>query len=261
MFLALGLAVLIGISLALLGGGGSIITVPVLVYAAGVTPQAAVPMSLAIVGAVSFLGAAQKARGGLVHGQAVGTFGASGVFGAMLGAQFTRLVPPNVLLLLFALLMLAVALKMWRRPRRTTAHAAECKPVRCLAAGFVVGLLTGFLGVGGGFLLVPALVYFALLSLPVAVGTSLAIIALNSLGGLLGHWKTAGDHWQLTGLFLLAAMAGMLAGLPLTKRISAGALNRGFAIFVAAVGLFVIGQTVFAPGKNFQTNNQTEGSK
>ena len=98
---------------------------------------------------------------------------------------------------------------------------------------------------GGGFLLVPALAHFALLATPMAVGTSLAIIALNSAGGLIGHWKNAGGHWELTALFLLAAMAGMLASLPLAKRISAGALNRAFAVFVAAIGLIVLGRNLF----------------
>ena len=245
MALALALAVLIGLSLSVLGSGGSIITVPVLVYAAGQTPQDAIPMSLAIVGAVSALGTVHKARNGLVHWRAVGAFGGAGMLGAALGAQGTRLVPPNVLLLLFAVLMVAVAIKMWRRPQHIVAQEAECNPVRCLAAGSGVGALTGFLGVGGGFLLVPALAHFALLSTPMAIGTSLAIIALNSLGGLVGHWQTAGAHWQLTALFLIAAIIGMLAGLPLARRISAGALNRAFAVFIAAIGLFVIGRNIF----------------
>lgn len=236
---------MIGLSLSVLGSGGSIITVPVLVYAAGQTPQDAIPMSLAIVGAVSALGTVHKARGGLVHWPAVAAFGIAGMFGAALGAQGTRLVPPNVLLLIFAILMVAVAIKMWRGPQRIVEQAAECKPVRCLTAGFGVGVLTGFLGVGGGFLLVPALAHFALLATPMAIGTSLAIIALNSLGGLLGHWQTAGVHWQSTALFLLAAVAGMLAGLPLAKCISAPALNRSFAVFVFAIGLFVIGRNLF----------------
>jgi len=245
MVLALILAGAIGLALGVLGGGGSIITVPVLVYAAGQTPQDAIPMSLAIVGAVSALGTVHKARNGLVHWPAVGAFGGAGMLGAALGAQGTRLVPPNVLLLLFAVLMVAVAIKMWRRPHRPIEQEAECKPLRCLAAGFGVGALTGFLGVGGGFLLVPALAHFARLSTPMAVGTSLAIIALNSLGGLLGHWQTAGAHWQLTALFLVAAIVGMLAGLPLAKHISVGALNRAFAVFIAAIGLFVIGRNLF----------------
>lgn len=241
MVLALILAGAIGLALGVLGGGGSIITVPVLVYAAGQTPQDAIPMSLAIVGAVSALGTVHKARNGLVHWPAVAAFGGAGMLGAALGAQGTRLVPPKVLLLLFAVLMVAVAIKMWRRPQRIVEQEAECKPARCLTAGFGVGALTGFLGVGGGFLLVPALAHFARLSTPLAVGTSLAIIASNSLGGSLGHWQTAGAHWQLTVLFLLAAIIGMLVGLPLVKRISAGALNRSFAVFV-----FVIGRNLLA---------------
>lgn len=245
MALALILAGAIGLALGILGSGGSIITVPVLVYAAGQTPQDAIPMSLAIVGAVSGLGAVHKARDDLVHWPAVGAFGIAGMAGAALGAQGTRLVPPNVLLLLFAVLMVAVAIQMWRRPDRPSEQVAECRPVRCLAAGFGVGALTGFLGVGGGFLLVPALAHFALLSTPLAIGTSLAIIALNSLGGLLGHWQTAGAQWQLTALFLSAAIVGMLAGLPLAKRIPAAALNRAFAVFIAAIGLFVIGRNLF----------------
>ncbi len=174
-------------------------------------------------------------------------FGGAGGLGAVLGAQGTGLVPPSVLLVIFAVLMLAVAASMWRRPHRATSQGAECKLGRCLAAGFGVGALTGFLGVGGGFLLVPALAYFALLSTPMAIGTSLAVIALNSIGGIVGHWQSAGKNWPLTALFLLAAIAGMLAGLPLAQRISGGALNRSFAVFVALVGLFVIGQTIFYP--------------
>lgn len=248
MLLALLLAVMIGLSLGVLGSGGSIITVPVLVYAAGQTPQDAIPMSLAIVGVVSALGTVQKARKGLVHWPAVGAFGAAGMPGAALGAQGTRLVPPQILLLLFAALMLAVAVKMWRRPQHTVRQAAECKPARCLAAGFGVGSVTGFLGVGGGFLLVPALAHFALVATPVAIGTSLAVIALNSLGGVLGHWQSVGAQWQLTALFLLAALAGMLAGLPLAKRISTRALNRAFAVFIAAIGVFVIGRNLLGAG-------------
>ncbi len=247
MALALALAVLIGLSLALLGGGGSIITVPVLVYAAGQTPQEAVPMSLAIVGAVSLLGTLQKARAGLVHWKAVWAFGGAGVLGAALGAQGTALVSSRVLMLIFAALMLGVAVNMWRRPHDLKKRDAECHVGRCLAAGFAVGALTGFLGVGGGFLLVPALAYFALLTTPMAVGTSLAIIAINSIGGLLGHWSAAEGQWTRIAWFLLAAVAGMIIGLPLAGRISPRQLNRAFAVFVVLVALFVIGQTLLHP--------------
>ncbi len=240
MFLALVLAVAIGLSLSLLGGGGSIITVPVLVYAAGQSPQDAVAISLAVVGAVSAVSTGFKARSGLVHWQAVLTFGIAGMLGALLGAQGTRLVPASWLLLIFAGLMLVVAANMWFRPQPTTEPSPECRPLRCVIAGFGVGALTGFIGVGGGFLLVPALMFSASLPVRMAVGTSLAIIALNSLAGFLAHLGHAGMNWSLTGLFFLSTLVGMAAGLPLAKRISPSALNRGFALFVAAVAVFVL---------------------
>ena len=242
MILALVLSVGIGLSLSLLGGGGSIITVPVLVYAAGQSPQQAVPMSLAIVGAVSAVGAAIQARAGLVHWKAVLMFGAAGIPGAWGGAQLTHFVSPAALLLIFAGLMLAVAAKMWFGKKRIADSAGNCQPFRCALAGVTVGLLTGFLGVGGGFLLVPALAIAAHLPIKTAVGTSLAIIALNSLGGLVGHARHTELNWHLTSWFLAAALVGTFAGLPLARRVSADALTRGFAFFVAAVALFVIAQ-------------------
>ena len=242
MILALLLSVGIGLSLSLLGGGGSIITVPVLVYAAGQSPQQAVPMSLAIVGGVSAVGAAIQARSGLVHWKAMFVFSAAGIPGAWVGAQVTHFVAASTLLLIFAALMLLVAAKMWFGKTSVAEADANCRPFRCALAGVVVGFVTGFLGVGGGFLLVPALALAAHLPIKNCVGTSLAIIALNSLGGLLGHVRHAGLNWHLTGLFLAAALVGTLAGIPLARRVSADSLTRGFALFVAAVALFVIAE-------------------
>lgn len=242
MILALILAVGIGLSLSILGGGGSIITVPVLVYAAGQSPQQAVPMSLAIVGAVSAVGAAIQARVGLVHWKAVLMFGAAGIPGAWFGAQLTHFVSPAALLLMFAALMLLVAAKMWFGKKSVTDGAAHCHPLRCALAGVVVGFVTGFLGVGGGFLLVPALAMAARLPIKTAVGTSLAIIALNSLGGLIGHAKYGALDWRLTLVFLAAALVGTIAGIPLARRVSADALTRGFAVFVGVVALFVVAE-------------------
>jgi len=235
---------MIGLSLSVLGSGGSIITVPVLVYAARQTPQNAVPMSLAIVGGVSALGALFKNRSELVHWKAVLTFGAAGMAGAIVGARGTHLVSARLLLLIFAGVMLVVAANMWRRVSPVVEGKPQCSVARCVPAGFAVGALTGFLGVGGGFLLVPALAYFARLTTPVAIGTSLAIIAMNSLGGLLGHWAAAGTNWRLTLLFLGAALIGMIGGLPIGSRISGRALNRGFAVFVIVVAIFVLSQNI-----------------
>lgn len=232
---ALALAVLIGLSLGLLGSGGSIITLPVLVYVAGVPAHRAVGMSLVIVGGTSALGGLLNLRRGSFDWRAAGFFAASGMAGAFLGARFTHLVSAPVLLLVFGGLMLVVGMRMLRNGE-VKAGAHECRPVRCLAAGVAVGVLTGFLGVGGGFLIVPALVLAAGLDMKPAIGTSLAIIAVNCFGGLVGQLRYASFDWLLTAGFLAAAMAGMLAGNTLMGRLSGGALRRAFACCVVALG-------------------------
>jgi uncharacterized membrane protein YfcA len=240
MWLALTLAAAIGFSLSLLGGGGSIITVPVLVYAAHVPPAEAVGMSLAVVGLTSLLGAMLKGRQGFIHARAALWFGGTGIAGALGGAQLTPLVSPHMLLVLFGVLMLVVAMAMLRRKEEMLQPLPECRPWRCALAGLSVGLLTGFLGVGGGFLLVPAMILFARLPLKVAVGTSLAVIAANSFAGLIGHWRHTQLDWALTGGFAAAAFIGMAVGLPLATRVPIRHLSRAFAWFVLAVAGFVL---------------------
>ena len=239
--IALGLAFGIGLSLGLLGSGGSIVTLPVLVYVAGVPVASAVGMSLAIVGATSVAGAWWKHRQGLVHWRAAALFGGAGMAGSLAGAQFTRLVSPGVLMLIFATLMAVVA---WRMLARGGDEAIEplpdCRPVRCALAGLVVGVLTGFVGVGGGFLIVPAMILFARLPMAMAVGTSLAVIAANSFAGWLGHLGREPFAWGVTGAFLLAALAGMAAGLRFAEKIPAANLRRIFGWFVLAVAGFVL---------------------
>ena len=183
---ALTLAALIGLSLGLLGSGGSIITLPVLVYVAHVPAQQAVGMSLVIVGGTSALGSLLHLRQGAFDLQAATFFALSGMGGAFMGAKFTHLVSAPMLLLLFGSLMLVVGSEMLHRGQ-AKAVSHECRPLRCLATGAAVGVLTGFLGVGGGFLILPALVLFAGLEMKPAIGTSLAVIAVNCLGGLIGQ--------------------------------------------------------------------------
>ena len=247
MWLALILAAAIGLALGLMGGGGAIITVPVLVYVAHVPASQAVGMSLAVVGVTSLVGALLKARQGFIHVRAALWFSGAGIVGALGGAQLTPLVPPRVLLLLFALLMVAVAVGMLLRKEETLEPLPECRPWRCGLAGLVVGVLTGFLGVGGGFLLVPAMVIFARLPLKVAVGTSLAVIAVNSFAGLAGHWRHLDFNWALTGGFTAAALVGMSAGLLLATRVAVRPLSRAFAWFVLAVAGFVLFKNGVAP--------------
>lgn len=243
MILALVLALAIGFSLALLGSGGSIITLPVLVYAARVPALQAVGMSLAVVGGTALVASVLNARRGLVHPKAAVLFSVTGIFGAFGGAQLTHLVSPSVLLLLFAALMIAVAALMFRgRPEIPVAGAPRCHWASCATTGLVVGSLTGFLGVGGGFLIVPALLMFGGLPLKLAIGTSLVVITVNSVGGLVGHLRQTSFDWPTTAMFLALALAGMFAGRDFAARLEAERLRRWFAWFVLAVAVFVIAQ-------------------
>jgi hypothetical protein len=239
--IALALSLLVGVSLGLLGGGGSILTVPILVYVAGVPAQAAIPMSLIVVGLVSVLGTILYARLGLVRLRPALVFGGTGMVGALLGARLTRLVPERWLLVLFALLMLVVAVSMARK-RLDPIALGEAEPhlAGMLSVGFGVGVLTGFLGVGGGFVILPALLWAGRLPMKNAIGTSLAAIALSSASGLLGHLDQASIDWRLTGEFVACAGAGLLAGQLGVRRARADRLRLGFAALVAAVGLVIL---------------------
>jgi uncharacterized membrane protein YfcA len=237
--LALVLAALVGLSLGLLGSGGSILTLPVLVYVAGIPAHQAVGMSLVIVGGTSALGSLLHLRHGAVDLRAAAFFAVSGILGAFVGAKFTHLVSAPVLLLLFGGLMLVVGTRMLLASR-AAAKARQCRPLRCLAAGAAVGLLTGFFGVGGGFVILPGLVLFAGLEMKPAIGTALAIIAVNCLGGLLGQICYMNFDWPLTFGFLGAAVAGMFAGTSLAEKLSALTLRRAFAWCVVLLGLVLV---------------------
>lgn len=209
----------IGLSLGLIGGGGSIITVPVLVYVAGLPVPEAVALSLAVVGTTAAVGAVFQARAGRVHPKAALLYGGMGMVGAALGAQLTPLVPAPVLLTLFALLMVWVGLRMVRgKPENELSEKAECVTWKCALAGLVIGVLTGFLGVGGGFLIVPALMRFAKMPMPLAIGTSLVIIAVNSLAGFVAHLSDVQSGISLALALTTAAIAGLFAGMALGKR-------------------------------------------
>lgn len=240
---ALTLAALIGLSLGLLGSGGSIITLPVLVYVAKVPAQQAVGMSLVIVGGTSALGTLINLRQGAFNWRAAAFFSVSGMAGAFVGAKLTHLVSAPLLMFLFGALMLVVGIRLLRNGE-VKAAAQECRPVRCLAVGVAVGGLTGFLGVGGGFLILPALVLFAGLEMKPAIGTSLVIIAVNCVGGLIGQLRYANFDWRLTLGFLLVAMAGMIAGAALTKKLSADLLRRGFAWCVMLLGIVLVARNL-----------------
>jgi len=243
MITALLLGAGIGVALGVLGGGGSIITLPVLVYAAGVPAVEAVGMSLAVVGTTSLVGGALNLRKGLVHTKAAALFSTTGVVGALAGAQLTHLVPSAVLLLTFAALMVAIAtLMLLRSGRPKPKPGTVCKWPRCAATGLGVGVLTGFLGVGGGFLIVPAMVIFGRLATKTAIGTSLVVIAVNSFAGLFAHLQKTDFDWAIAAMFTAVALVGMFVGLRFANRVSGERLNRWFAWFVLAVAAFVITQ-------------------
>lgn len=236
-------AALIGISLGLTGAGGSIITLPVLVYLAGLPPKEAVGLSLFIVAVAASVGALQRLRSGEIHIKAGLMFALSGMAGAAAGARLTPLVSGRVLMGIFAVLMLAVAINMLIGSKVEPGIKADCRPARCLLAGLAVGVLTGFIGVGGGFLLMPALVKFAKLPLRVATGTSLAVISFNSAAGFVSHFGEAPPRWALAFAFAGIAAAGVLLGSIYAKRLPVVRLRQGFAFMVIITGSFVLWQS------------------
>lgn len=241
------LSAVIGLSLGLIGGGGSILTVPILVYFLGVGPHEAVVMSLAVVGATSLFGSYLHYRAEKVDLKGGMLFGLAGVGGALAGSPLTTLVSSDMLLLLFGVLMLVVATSMaWRHRQSANAPARPAHPIRAILAGFGVGVLTGFLGVGGGFLIVPSLVFFGGLAIKKAIGTSLFVIFLNCVAGLIGHLGQGLFNWPLTAAVIGLAVAGAVAGTMLSHRIAAHRLQKMFAILVLGVGAFLVAKNYAA---------------
>jgi uncharacterized membrane protein YfcA len=231
----------IGLSLGLVGGGGSIITVPVLVYVAGVPVKEAVGLSLAIVGATAAVGAALQVRQGNAHLKAAAVFGATGMLGAPCGARLTPLVPGPVLMVLFALLMVAVGLRLIHgRSEAEGSPAGACSLSKCGLAGLAVGVLTGFLGVGGGFVIVPALLRFARLPMRRAAGTSLLVIAANAASGFAAHLGELQGGLGLAIALTGAALAGLAGGIALARRMQPAGLRVTFGGVALAVAVFLI---------------------
>lgn len=257
--LVLPIGLLIGLSLGALGGGGSILTVPALVYLLGQDPHQATTSSLLIVGTTSLLALVPHARRGNVRfGQGL-AFGALGTAGSFAGSAAASHVRPTVLLTAFAGLMLVVAVLMFRRSRRAASAGADAvpenrepmltmRPLTCacprvlkvVVTATAVGLLTGFFGVGGGFALVPALVLALSFPMPVAVGTSLLVIAVNSATALAARATAAGSgvDWAVVGVFTAAAVAGSLFGGRLASRVHPRHLARAFVVLLVAVALY-----------------------
>jgi hypothetical protein len=234
------LSCLIGLSLGLIGGGGSILTVPILVYLLGVETHEAVGMSLAVVGITSSFGAFLHYKRENVELSSGLLFGVSGIFGAFLGSPLTRLVSSNILMLIFAALMFVVAISMiWRKQTSTDETIRKSNKTKAILAGFGVGILTGFLGVGGGFLIVPALVFFGGLPLKKAIGTSLLVIAMNCVAGLLGHLSQEMFDLKIASLVSFLALSGAIFGTILSHKFTVSNLQKSFAFLVLAVAFFL----------------------
>jgi uncharacterized protein len=245
--LVLILSLLIGISLGMLGGGGSILTVPILVYVAGLPAKEAIAASLFVVGVTSLAGVVSHARGGRVWWRTALLFGLAGMAGAFVGGVVGGSVPGDWLLIAFALMMIAtsVAMLRGRKDRSTVDHPGrdgELPLLRVLVDGSVVGLVTGLVGAGGGFLVVPALVLLGGVPMSVAVGTSLVVIAMKSFAGLAGYLTSVQLDWPLVLGVTVAAVLGSLAGGRLAGVVPEASLRRAFGWFVLVMGAFVLVQ-------------------
>ena len=249
--LGLLLGALIGIALGFFGGGGSILTVPLLVYVFGLEPKAAIASSLLVVGLASLSGALQHGRAGNVEIRTALLFGSAGMAGAYAGGRAGAFVDGSLLLLLFAAMMVGTATAMWRGRRAApdpSREGAGRAVAPLLAQGLAVGAFTGLVGAGGGFLIVPALALWAGLAMPVAVGTSLLVIAMQTTAGFAGYASHVAVDFGLVGAVAAAAIAGSFAGARLAHRIDPGSLRRAFSGFIGfmAVLIFVREADVWA---------------
>lgn len=242
LWLVLLLAVAVGVSLGLLGGGGSILAVPLLVYVAGLDSKEAIATSLLVVGVTSLAALVPHARAGRVRWRTGLVFGVAAMVGAYAGGRLAEFVPGTVLLIAFSLMMLATAVAMIRGRREVKEREGGMRVGLVLAEGGVVGLVTGMVGAGGGFLVVPALVLLGGLPMSAAVGTSLLVIAMKSFAGLGGYLASVQIDWGLAAAVTGAAVIGSLVGGTITGRITADTLRRGFGWFVVVMGVFVLAQ-------------------
>ena len=257
------LAVIVGISLGLIGSGGSILTVPILVYIMGVNPVLATAYSLFIVGSTALVGGVQSAIHKKVDFKTVLIFGIPSI--AAVYATRMWLVPfiPNelftigslvitksiALMLLFAVVMILASVSMIKpsKHKETDENAPRVYNYpMILLEGAVVGLLTGLVGAGGGFLIIPALVLLARMPMKLAVGTSLFIIAVKSLIGFIGDLQGSEIiDWKLLGIFTAFSIAGIFIGILLSKKIPGQKLKKGFGWFVLVMGIYIIIKELF----------------
>ncbi len=242
-------ALLVGLSLGLLGSGGSILTVPVLIYLAGEQEKVAIAESLGIVGAISLAGFVPYALKKQVHWRSVILFGLPGMAGTYGGAIIAGYVSGTFQLILFAVVMVLAAIMMFLDKKEISSKKGNPQIShawwKIVIEGLAVGILTGLVGVGGGFLIVPALVLLGGLPMHLAVGTSLAIIALKSFSGFFKYIEVLQDlnltmNWELIFVFSLIGAVGSLVGKTIGSKISNDKLKQGFAVFLVLMGVYII---------------------
>ncbi|GAB4526341.1 MAG: sulfite exporter TauE/SafE family protein [Pleurocapsa sp.] len=247
------LALCIGLSLGLIGGGGSILAVPILVYVLGLEAKAAIAMSLAVVGIVSLIGVVPHWRQGNVNLKTAIGFTPPAMIGAFLGARLAALpfVTDTLQLVSFAIIMLIASYFMIRKPKAPLKdavvlsspelkHQPKYPWLAITLEGLGVGIITGFVGVGGGFAIIPALVLLGGIPIKEAIGTSLLIITFKSATGFFGYLSQVNIDWNLMLTFTLAATLGVLGGASLTKKIQAAKLQQGFGYFLIAIAIFIL---------------------
>jgi len=244
-----------GMLLGVFGSGGSIITMPALLYLLDVEPKSAIAMSLGIVAVTATITAIQHWRRGNVNLRITAVFGLFGVAGTYAGTLVGVITPVVIQLSIFALVMYAAAWKMLKpspQPKSLGAAVADCPDGYCddlqyghiAVHGIAVGLLTGIVGVGGGFLIVPALVFLSGLSMKKAVGTSLSIVSINTFVGFAGYAGSVAIDYQMMAIFTSIAVVGSVAGSQLGHRLPADLLKRGFGGFLLLVASYILFKSV-----------------
>ena len=244
-------ALLVGLVLGLLGSGGSILTVPVLIYLVGEPNKLAIAESLGIVTLISFVGALPFVYRGQVSWRNVLLFGLPGMIGAYLGAYLSQFMPGALQLVIFAGVMLLAAAMMMRRTVPDPGDAPLRLYWKVMLDGFGVGVLTGLVGVGGGFLIVPALVLLGGLPMHLAIGTSLFIISVKSVSGFVKYIDVLGEaglsiHWDLVLIFSAIGIVGSFIGGKVGAYVPQARLKRGFALFLILMGVVILWQNVAA---------------
>lgn len=244
LWLGILLTTVMGLSLGLLGGGGSTLAVPILVYVLGLEAHPAIALSLVLVGSTALLAAWFHHRTTPIPWRQAALFAACGAPFSFLGALVSRRLPGPLLLLLFGALMLIAGGLMFRRRPEPPAPQGETRYGRIFLGGAGIGFLTGFLGMGGGFVIVPVLVLLLHIPIKRAVGASLLIIAANCAVGLVGHWPALTMQWGLVLPLSTSALLGTFVGVELCQRFSPYNLRRAFAVFILVVGLIMVVQNL-----------------